>query len=131
MLAGQAKKPLALEQFTEGWGSSEGKVRSGQAGYFAENFLLTQQVSPGTVDFHRVVTFLLVDVEDETIRTEVLPQLPLDVALQVLVALLLIRQVVAHVVIGWTVVLLHCLCLCLSLFHEFIPESLTQKDLGK
>ena len=89
ILAGQAKKPLALEQLTEGWGSSEGKVRSGRV--FCQNFLLTQQVSPGTVDFHRVVAFLLVDVEDKTVRTEVLSELALDVALQVLVALLLVR----------------------------------------
>ena len=93
-----------------------------------ETSLLTQQVSAGTVDFDWIVTFLLVDVEDKTIRTEVLPQLPLDVALQVLVALLLVRQVVAHVVIGRTLVL-HRGLRGSSLLHKFIPQSLTQKDV--
>ena len=95
-----------------------------------ETSILTQQVSASTVDFDWIVTFLLVDIEDKTIRTEVLPQLPLDVALQVLVALLLVGQVVAHVVVGRTLVL-HGSLGGSSLFHEFIPQSLTQKILEK
>ena len=51
ILAGQAKKPLALEQLTEGWGSSEGKVRSGQAGYFARTFYSRSRSRPVQLTF--------------------------------------------------------------------------------
>ena len=69
------------------------------------------------VDFHRIVALLLVDIEHEPVRTKMLPELPLDVTLQVLVTLLLVRKVVAYVVVWRTLVLHRGLC-CSSLLHK-------------
>ena len=67
MLAGQAKNPFALVQFTEGWGSS--KKNQNKIKFYKDWESLTQDRSARAVNFYWIITFLKIDVEYKSIGT--------------------------------------------------------------
>jgi len=80
----------------------------------------------GTVDLDGVVTFLQGDIEDEPVRAQVLPQLALDVALQVLVALVFRRKIIANIVSWGTIKLLRGLGRTCAAFLFFLKKLAPQ-----